>query len=194
MKINVLSSLLTFYVNIYVKGSFLVKPLCQLTSDHQGYAVFCDQNLDGSFFMSFSVSPFENWNANLDPLKTIKLCKISPLLLVIAAKLYLYVCFFESFINELNKKCNKSNYNLSNVHTLVCNIRIFNYVHTIFNKFTLFLLRCYYRSFPKPAEWSVQCAQYSGAFMWWWIMWHMYYDHGHITVSILYWYILVEIN
>ncbi|KFB54004.1 AGAP002630-PA-like protein [Anopheles sinensis] len=37
---------------------------------------------------------------------------------------------------------------------------------------------------PKPELASRLGAQIAGGFMWWWVLWHLFHEYEHITVTI----------
>lgn len=41
---------------------------------------------------------------------------------------------------------------------------------------------CQYRVAPPPAPKIIRIgAEVTSAFMWWWILWHLWHEYGHIT-------------
>merc|ERR1712126_377075 len=39
----------------------------------------------------------------------------------------------------------------------------------------------YYREPPPSNPTTDKMVEYAGAFVWWWVFWHLYHDYGHIT-------------
>ncbi|KAL0121832.1 hypothetical protein PUN28_006947 [Cardiocondyla obscurior] len=68
-------------------------------------------------------------------------------------------------LNLLKLSCRSNKYKVSATNTRI--IRLSHDNHS-------------YRDFPPVEKGWVYAAEFFGGLMWWWVLWHLWHDYGHI--------------